>query len=477
MDFIISLGPYVKEILLKLEYFSIIFLFLANTSYLCLLIFGYLNARKKHIESISGLEDKRAIINILKPISIIVPAYNEEKSIIKTIEKLRMLDYPEFEIVVVNDGSSDNTLDVIKRKFKMVAVDIQIPNVLKFKHVNKVYYSREYPDLVIVDKQNGGKSDALNAGISISNFPLVCCVDADGIIESNGLIQLARPFFEHPDTCVATGGVIRVVNNLKVENGKVVSTSLNWNLMHNIQIVEYLRGFLVGRLGWDYLNCNTIISGAFGLFKKQSVLNVGGYDRNTIGEDFELLLRIEAYYLKNKKPHSVHFMPDPICWTEVPSDFKTLGNQRSRWQQGLSEGLWSQRSMFFKGWSKQIGNFALPYLFLFELISAPIELISYVLTIIGFMAGIFDTQIVILFFSVAVVYGWILTFGAVIIEEFTFNKYKKPLDIVKLAIGCIFEQIGYRQLNLYWRVRGMWRHLWGKKAWGEMRRTGFTKHS
>jgi cellulose synthase/poly-beta-1,6-N-acetylglucosamine synthase-like glycosyltransferase len=251
--------------------------------------------------------------------------------------------------------------------------------------------------------------------------------------------------------------------------------TVGWSYLSLIQIVEYLRAFLVGRMGWDYINATTIISGAFGLFKKKAIIEVGGYGTNTIGEDLELLLRIHEHYLKRKRKYQVRFLPDPVCWTEVPSSFSVLGKQRSRWQQGLMEGMWISRRMLFRPWSGVIGNIALPYLLLFELLSAPIELFGYIVTIIGFSLGVISTEVATTFLVVSMLYGWILTLGALIIEEVTFRKYKGMKDYFKLFIGVILEQFGYHQINLFWRLRGMWRYFRGSKNWGEMTRTGFKK--
>lgn len=294
-------------------------------------------------------------------------------------------------------------------------------------------------------------------------------------MDENGLIQLSYPFFEQPSEMVAVGGTIRVVNDSTVKHGRVQDISVKWSYLSLIQIVEYLRAFLVGRMGWDYINATTIISGAFGLFKKSAIIDVGGYGTNTIGEDLELLLRIHEDCLKKEKAYQVRFLPDPVCWTEVPSSFSILGKQRSRWQQGLMEGLLMSRKMLFRPWAGVIGNFALPYLLLFELLSAPIELFGYIITIVGYSLGLISTNVMLSFLAVSMLYGWILTLGALVIEEMTFRKYKSMKDYLKLFTGVLLEQLGYHQINLYWRLRGMWRYLRGNKSWGEMKRTGFKK--
>jgi cellulose synthase/poly-beta-1,6-N-acetylglucosamine synthase-like glycosyltransferase len=228
-------------------------------------------------------------------------------------------------------------------------------------------------------------------------------------------------------------------------------------------------------MGWDFLNANTLISGAFGLFSRSAVIMAGGYSTNTVGEDMELILRVQQHYLKKGKRCKISFLPYPVCWTEVPSDIRTLSSQRSRWQQGLIESLWSTKSLFFKPSSKVLGNVALPYLLFFEVLAAPLELFSYLLIIIGVLLGIMNLKLVLLFFCVSMVYGLILSICALLIEEVTFQKYKRPKEFMFLLIACIFEQIGFRQLHLYWRIKGTWKFLIGEKSWGKMVKKGFTR--
>lgn len=465
--------PFLASSFVYFEKTAIVYVFIANSFYGVVLILGYINARKLFTKSKVNITKSNALKSGLMPISILVPAYNEEMTIQQSIMSMQKVVYPEFEIIVVNDGSKDDTVKVLIEKFDLKAVEYDVPQRIPTQKIKQVYKSKTFPNLTVVDKENGGKSDALNCAINYSIFPLVCCVDSDSVFEESGLIQMAIPFFEYPDEMAAVGGTIRVGNSVQIENGQVKDIKASWNYFALIQIVEYLRAFLVGRMGWDYIDANMIISGAFGLFKKKFILDVGGYTRGTIGEDLELLLKIHMNCLKNKIPYKVKLLPDPVCWTEVPTDFTTLGNQRSRWQQGLAEGIRSARKMFFKPWSGIIGWLALPYYTLFELLSAPIELFGYLMTGIGVATGILDLTFAFHFFMVSMVYGWILTFGAIIIEEFTFNKYTDIEDYLKLCIGTLLEQFGYRQLHLYWRARGIYRFVRGKHSWGKMKRTGF----
>ena len=468
-------SPQSASFLRNYEEITIIYVFIANTSYLVILVVGYINARRLYAKSRISLARTRDISSALMPISILIPAYNEELSIGESILSMMRLNYPRFELIVINDGSSDGTLEVLKKQFNLVQVDYSVPNRIATNEIRAVYKALNHPTLTVIDKVNGGKADALNCGVNYSIFPLVCCVDSDSIFEEMGLVQLAIPFFEYQDDVIAVGGAIRVGNGFEVSKGKIKNVKIGTNIFAIIQVVEYLRAFLVGRMGWDFFNANTIISGAFGLFRKKAIIDVGGYTRATIGEDLELLLKMHMHYRKQGIPYQVKFLPDPVCWTEVPTDLKTLGNQRSRWQQGLAEGLRATRGMLFRPWSGVIGWVALPYMWLFELASAPIELMGYIITLFGICTGLLQWDIVLLFLLVSMVYGWVLTFGAVVIEEMTFRRYKSVSDYLKLCLGTFLEPFGFRQLHLYWRIRGVWRYFRGKHAWGKMRRTGFKK--
>lgn len=470
-----SITDFLQLYLIKFEVVAIGYLFIANTSYALLLFFGFINSRKKYAQSKTRPDADKTINDLLPPISIIMPAYNESATIRDSLQSMLRLNYPLFEVIVVNDGSLDNTLECLIDEFNLVTVEYKKNNIIPTKKVRNVYMSSSIKNLIVIDKENGKKGDALNAGINYSNYPLICCLDSDGILDEKGLSQICLPFFENPEETVAVGGTIRVINDTEVYCGRVRETKISWNYFSIIQIVEYLRAFLVGRMGWDYIRCNTIVSGAFGLFKKDVVIEIGGYGKDTIGEDLELLLRIESHCLKKKRPFQVHFLPDPICWTEVPHDFKTLGNQRRRWQQGLAEGLWRARKTFFRPWSGRIGNLALPYLFTFELISAPIELFSYFITILGVALGLFSWDIVLLFICVSIIYGMILTLGAILIESYTFRKYRTMKDYFFLILGTILEQFGFRQIHLWWRIQGIYNFLIKKDEWGKMKRKGLRK--
>ena len=453
----------------------IFYLIIANSLYIVIVIFGFLNARKKFLTTQLSLDKRLIPLRSLTPISILMPAYNEEPTVVESVLSMLRVNYPEFEVIVCNDGSKDKTIEILVEAFELYPIRLNVPKVLPSQKVRQIYKSKKYKHLTVIDKNNGGKSDALNAAINYSSFPLICCVDCDSLLDETGLMSVAMPFFEEPEHTIAVGGVIRIANDTKIEFGRVVETKIPFRWLPMIQIVEYLRSFLVGRMGWDYIGCNTIISGAFGLFKKSAVVAVGGYNAKTVGEDFELLLRMHEYFLLHRQRYIIKFLPNPVCWTETPEDFKTLGNQRSRWQQGLAESLWNTRDLVFNPKAGRIGMVALPYLWIFELISAPLEISGYIVLAIAFTFDLVTLDVAILFFSASMFYGITLTLGAIFVEELTFRRYPRITDFIKLCLGAILEQFGFRQLHLYWRLRGMYRWLTGVQKWGDMKRTGFKK--
>ncbi len=450
----------------------------ANLSYLVILILGYLNARKLYLEDKLNIRSRLTSLKSLTPISILMPAYNEEKSIVTATKAMLCLNYPDYEIIICNDGSKDNTLNELIQEFDLFQTDLIGSQKLPTAKVCGVYISRKYENLIVIDKENGGKSDALNSGINASKNPLICCVDADSLLDSEGLMRVAIPFIEDPEKTIAAGGTICMLNSQSKApiygNKDGIDNSIPWNWLDIIQATEYLRAFLVGRMGWDFLECTTIISGAFGIFNKEKVIKVGGYTKSAIGEDMELLMRMHKYMRMHKEKYRVLFLPDPVCWTEAPSDLTTLGKQRSRWQQGLFDSLWRSRDLIFNSRGGRIGWFALPYQILFEAISAPLEVLGYVIILVSLALGLSDWLYISTFLGVTVIFGAILNLGSIIIDQLTFSRYKYPRDIFKLILGAFLEHIGFRQIHLYWRIRGIYRFLRGKHIWGEMKRKGFS---
>lgn len=452
-------------------WFIFVYFILLNVSYLGLNLLSILALQKSKEEKL--LDALPQIFTGLEPgISILVPAYNEEATITASIRSMFQLTYSEFEIIVINDGSKDKTLEVLIREFALHPFPDAPRAGLETKPVRGVYRSMQYPNLSVIDKKNGGKADALNVGVNAARYPLFCGVDADSILARNSLSLVAKPFMKHPDT-VATGGTVRVANGCEVTDGSLTKVGLPTNVWALFQVVEYLRAFLFGRLGWSRLNAMLIISGAFGLFKTDVVIAVGGYRSNTIGEDMELVVRIHRLLRKKGTPYRIEFVPEPVCWTEAPEDFKTLKNQRIRWQRGLSESLSSNWGLMLSRRGGPPGWIAFPFMVLFEWLGPLVELGGYFFMIFGYAFGLISWEAFAVFLFMAIGLGILLSVSGLLLEEMSFQMYPKFRHLVVLLLVVVAENFGYRQINTWWRLIGLYR--WAaqrESAWGEMKRKG-----
>ena len=409
------------------------------------------------------------------PISIIAPAYNEEASIVSSILSLLRLDYSSLEVIAVNDGSKDGTLEAMKRAFSLRRTRrLYLPSI-RTQTVRGIYVSRlkEWRHLVVVDKENGGKADALNVGINVARHPLFCAIDADSILSQDALLRIVTPFLED-DRTVAVGGNVRIANECTSDRGRVTEVRLPNHWIPLFQVVEYLRAFLTARMGWSAMNALLIISGAFGLFRRDVVMACGGYRHDTVGEDMELIARIHKYFRDRREPYRVVFLPDPVCWTEAPGTLRGLSRQRNRWYRGLADTLMRHRSLFLRPRYGAVGMVAVPYFVFFELLAPVLEVLGYVLLVPGVMLGFFTIADLILFFTVAVAYGVFFSVGAVLLEELSFRRYERPMELLRLVLGAVVENFGYRQLTVLWRIAGLMDYLRGVQSWGVIQRVGFS---
>ena len=444
---------------------------LLNGGYLGLNFLSILALQRNKQEKL--LDELPQVFSGLDPgISILVPAYNEEATITAAIRSMFQLTYSDFEIIVINDGSKDSTLDVLKREFFLLPFPHAPRDGLATKPVRGVYRSVHYPNLRVIDKENGGKADSLNAGINASRHPLFCGVDADSILARDSLQRVAKPFLNDSRT-VATGGTVRVANGCEVSDGFLTRVELPTNIWALFQVVEYLRAFLFGRLGWSQLNAMLIISGAFGLFRTDVVTAVGGYRSNTIGEDMELVVRIHRMLRKQRKSYRIEFVPEPVCWTEAPEDFKTLKNQRIRWQRGLSESLSSNWGLMFSRNGGAPGWLAFPFMVLFEWLGPVVELGGYLFMAYAYAFGLVSWEAFSAFLMMAIGLGILLSASGLLLEEISFHMYPGFRHLAILALVVVLENFGYRQLNSWWRLVGLYRWATQRESsWGEMKRKG-----
>jgi cellulose synthase/poly-beta-1,6-N-acetylglucosamine synthase-like glycosyltransferase len=448
---------------------SLGYLIALNLIYLVLNVVSFVVLRRQqHRETLGPLSSRFS--NLELPVTLIIPAYNEESTVAVTVRSLLQLNYSHFEIVVVNDGSSDRTLELLKESFDLRRFPEVVRRRLPTENIRGVYRSATHPELKVIDKHNGGKADALNAGINAAQYPVFCALDADGVLRPDSLQCITRPFQDDPRT-VAAGGIIRVANGCDVVNGWLVRTGLPRRPLALLQVVEYCRAFLFGRLGWNPINGLLVISGAFGVFHKETVIEAGGYRRNTIGEDMELVVRLHRKLSREGRPYRMVFAPQPVCWTEAPENLATLKSQRVRWQRGLCESLWLNRGLLFSRRGGAAGWLAFPFALIFECLSPVVETLGWVYFLGGYFAGYIAWDFALAFLIVNIGFGSLLSVSAMLLDEISHHTYPRQSQIFVLVIAAVAENLGYRQVTAYWRLIGLVQWLAGTKAsWGDMAR-------
>lgn len=454
------------------NYIVLFYFVVLNLVYLCTSFFAF-GALRRYSLRMKSLDLTDLITSAwAPPITLIAPAYNEEATCVESVRSLLTLEYPEYEILVVNDGSVDSTIERLTEAFNLQPASRVLTAELESAEVRQVLRSRRHPNLWVIDKENGGKADALNAGLNYCQTPLFCAMDADSLIEPEALIRIVRPFLEDADT-IAAGGVLRIANGCVVKQGRVIDVRLPKNFLAQLQVLEYLRAFLSGRMGWDALDATLVISGAFGIFKRSVVVDAGGYATDTVGEDMELVVRLHRYCRENDIPYRIHFVPDPVAWTECPESIAVLSRQRDRWQRGLFQSLIRHRTMLFNPKYGRAGMVAFPYFFFLEMWGPVIELLGYVSFAATVIAGRAEWPFVIAFLSVAVILGGALSLSAVALEELSFRRYPRLSDLLRLFSLALLENFGYRQLSAWWRLKGTISAIRGVEGWGHMVRKGF----
>jgi cellulose synthase/poly-beta-1,6-N-acetylglucosamine synthase-like glycosyltransferase len=463
--------------LLKITDWAIFAYFVAlNSSYLVLICMAGLEFGK-HLRRapFAGADDMfRSPLTL--PVSVIVPAYNEGAGIVAAVQAMTALRYPRFEIVIVDDGSTDDTFELLRGQFDLVEMPRVVPDEVPYRsQVLSVHVARGNPEaLTVVRKTNGGKADALNVGINLARHPLVCMVDADSVLDPDALLSVAKPFGDDPLRVAACGGVVRIANGCKVIGGRVVDVRMPREWLVRVQVVEYLRAFLMGRTGWSRLGGLVVISGAFGIFRRDLVVRIGGMAHDTIGEDAELVVRLHHYLRERGEDYRVIFVAEPVSWSEAPSSLRVLGRQRRRWHRGIAEILSKHRRMIGNPRYGRIGLVALPYYVVFELLAPFIELGALVLLPLGLWADAVDLAFAWRFALVAYGYGLLISLVSLFIEEVSFHRYPRWSDLLRGVLAAIAENFGYRQILAAWQVTGAagaWR---GRTAtWGTMHRQGF----
>jgi cellulose synthase/poly-beta-1,6-N-acetylglucosamine synthase-like glycosyltransferase len=451
------------------QWFCLVYVGVMNVGYLALNVVSFFvlgRYAQRH-----SLELPQVYSDFEPPVTVIVPAYNEELTVVATVRSLLQLRYPQFEVVVVNDGSKDRTLSGLIEAFNLRPFPEVLRVRLKTACVRGVYRSPDHPELRVIDKENGGKADALNTGINAARYPLFCALDADGILQPDSLRRVVRPFIEDSRT-VATGGIIRVANGCDVVGGWLVRAGPPRSLLGLFQVVEYCRAFLFGRLGWNPLNSVLVISGAFGVFHKETVVASGGYRTDVAGEDMELVVRLHRLLRRAGRPYRITFVPDPVCWTEAPESIPVLRRQRVRWQRGLCESLALNIDLMLGGSGGCVGWIAFPFALIFECLSPLVETAGYLVFVASLLAGRVDLAFALGFLVVSIGLGVLLSASSLLLDEMSFHTYSKGRHVVAHLVAAFAENFGYRQLNAIWRIEGLVRWAVGaRQVWGEMTRS------
>ncbi len=410
-------------------------------------------------------------------VSIIAPAYNESLTIVENVRSLLNIHYVNFEVIIINDGSKDDTLKKMIEAYDLEIVPYAFDEKIPSKRIRAIYKSKipSLNKLTVVDKENGGKADALNSGINVSKYELFAAIDVDCILEYESLLKMVKPFMEERAgrKVIAVGGVVRIANSCEVTDGKITRVNLPKDILPRVQVLEYIRAFLLGRMAWSRLNGLILISGAFGMFDKKIAIASGGYNHNTVGEDMELVIRMRRYMEERKEKYSVVYLPDPLCWTEAPSSVKILSKQRNRWTRGTAETLWLHKKLIFNPKYNFLGMISMPFWFLFEWLAPIVETIAFFYLIMMAFLGILNIELFITLFILIYAFAILYSTAAILFEELSYHQYKKMGDIFRLLGTALIEPIIIHPMNVYYAVRGNLDLMTGVKNWGEMKRTGF----
>jgi biofilm PGA synthesis N-glycosyltransferase PgaC len=448
------------------------------TTYLGLTIYSAISLRK-YLRKNSYVDYNSIVSSPLAPsLSVIAPAYNESRSIVDNIRTLLSLYYNNYEVVVINDGSSDDSLEKIKEAYDLEKVNYYFDYRLPCERIRGVYKSknRSFKRLTVIDKQNGGKADTLNAGLNVCRNDLVVSIDADSIMEPDALLKLVKPFMEAKEKrVIGAGGVIRIANSCEIVGGHIKKINLPKQFLPRAQVMEYTRAFLMGRMAWSELDGLLLISGALGMFDREIVIQAGGYSTKTVGEDMELVVRIRRYMADHGLDYDVVYIPDPLCWTEVPANWKILARQRSRWTRGTMETLYTHRKLLFNRKYGKLGMLGYPYWLLFEYMAPIIEFLGILWFFFLVITSKLNWPFFLLLTGFVYFFAVSLSIWAVLFEEITFHKYERRRDVLRLVVTAFLEPLFYHPMVMLMSIKGNIDKLFNKKSWGKMDRKGFSK--
>lgn len=451
------------------------YFFLGNGVYTLLMIVSlswvWLHNRRLTYQGLDALRESV----VTPPVTIILPAWNEQAVIVESVQSVLETDYPSLEVIVVDDGSTDDTLARLVSTFRLIKMDLIYRPSLPTSPLRCIYLNPRIPNLMVISKENGGKPDALNAGINMARTPYFCTLDSDCILERDALLRLMTPIVRSPVNTVASGGIVRILNGCQMRGGRVVKVGLPPTRLERFQVVEYLRSFLFGRTGWDVLGGTLIVSGALAVFHRETVVEAGGFGQDTVTEDMDLIVQLHRWGVATRRRIRMSFTSDPVCWTECPSSLANLARQRRRWQLGLCQTLWKNSDMLFNRAYGVVGMLSFPFHLYVEALGAAVEFLGYFMIPLAILFGMVPPTLWVLFVCLALAYGGLLSVGAVLLEELTYRRYPGIRDLLTLLLFAFLENIGYRQLVLYYRFQGVLRFLSGFRSWEKVVHVGARK--
>jgi cellulose synthase/poly-beta-1,6-N-acetylglucosamine synthase-like glycosyltransferase len=453
--------------LVVLSYF-----FLGNGVYTFLMLLS-LRATLAHMRRMTyqGLEEMRHS-PMTPPVTIIIPAWNEQDVIVNSVRSALQVEYPELRVIAVDDGSTDMTLDRLVKSFELLEMDGAYHPSIPTGSIRTYYLNPAIPNLLVVSKIRGGKPDALNAGINLCRSPYFCNLDADCLLERDALLRLMEPIVNSSVETVVSGGIVRILNGCETRNGRVIKVGLPGKWLERFQVVEYLRSFLFGREGWHLLGGTLIVSGAFAVFRRSAVIEAGGFCHDTVTEDMDLVVQLHRWGADNNHKIRTSFTADPVCWTECPSTLPVLASQRRRWQLGLCQTLWKHREILFRRKYGIVGWLSFPFHSYIEGFGAAVEFLGYLFIPLGLFLGLVSPGLLLISMLLGFLYGGFLSVGAVLLEEITYRRYPRLRDLATLLVFAIFENIGYRQLVLCFRFQGILKFLAGSHRWEKVAHYG-----
>ncbi len=444
-----------EKIIFVIDLFILFYFLWLNSFYIVLLIATNPNLIRRLKEQRAQKSYQLFKLDVAPPVSIIIPCFNEEANILTPITAALNVDFPNAKIIIVDDDSSDKTLQVLIDTYQLVSIPPIFRPTLKTAPIKHYYQSKSHPNLMVIHKENGGREDSINAGINACTTPFFINIDADSIIEPDAVSKLFQHLLTEKDIH-AMGGILTIINGCVVEKGRVKEVRLPPSFLGSMQVIEYLKSFFFGRLGWNDLGGTPLISGGFGLFNKQTILDIGGF-KQVLAGDLDLTLAIHKSMRDQKKPYRIDYVFDSIVWTEVPQTYSSLAIQRKRWHCSIIEVCWRRRNMLFNPKYGIVGFIHFPYLFFGEGIGPLIESFGYIYILFCYFFGVLNLSFLWYFILIAWGVDMFLTIASLIMQQVFLKKYQSTKVLLKMVFLSLVENFTYRPITVWWRVLGFFR--------------------